>query len=143
MPPTPLPPIIQNPQPLLFFRLGPHPTCSLPPAYARAVIVLIDALRFDFAEGDVRDTQQASRDRHELRGVAHSERYPSLSASEYEGYRGSSNSTKQQRRALPPYLNRMPSLHSAIKDSPDRAALFRFFADSPTTTAQVLRVLLT
>ncbi len=69
-------------------------------------------------------------------------RYPSLSASEYEGDRGSSNSTQQQRRALPPYLNRMPSLHSAIKDSPDRAALFRFFADSPTTTAQVIRVLL-
>ena len=32
----------------------------------------------------------------------------------------------------------MPILHSTIKHSPDRAALFRFFADSPTTTAQVL-----
>ncbi|KAJ2400596.1 mannose-ethanolamine phosphotransferase gpi13, partial [Coemansia sp. RSA 2559] len=98
--------------------------CTWYPAkFDRAIVLVIDALRVDFA------TWSEGLD----------SRFGSSSGGSVEA-NGTSNAAAG---VMKPYHNRLPVIHSLNERRPEQSMLYRFRADPPTTTLQRLKGLTT
>jgi predicted AlkP superfamily pyrophosphatase or phosphodiesterase len=84
-----------------------------PPRYDRVIVLLVDALRYDFIN-PVDEDETINRD-------------------------SNSNSNPQESY----YLNKMQNVRSLLQTNPSQAKLFNAFVDSPTVTMQRLKALTT
>ncbi|KAJ1665929.1 mannose-ethanolamine phosphotransferase gpi13 [Coemansia sp. RSA 1813] len=118
--------------------------CAWYPAkFNRAIVLVIDALRIDFAtwseELDSRfgsgggpvETNEASK-------IAAGQQQAQAQTQAQDRKEG-----EEKGGRLKPYHNRLPVIHSLNERRPEQAMLYRFRADPPTTTLQRLKGLTT
>ena len=105
-----------------------------PPAFSRAVLVVIDAWRIDFAAW-----REGAACPGATTGLGHDQR----DATDRAGpAAGTPPRPATLPAGLPPvcyHTNRMPWLASLLRDSPRHARLYRAVADAPTVTLQRLK----
>jgi predicted AlkP superfamily pyrophosphatase or phosphodiesterase len=94
--------------------------CWYPRQYDRAIIMVVDALRFDFAFYD-----------------------PTLTNNDGSTNSNDDNGNGIGSRSIPMYRNKLPVLFDHLRDEPSKSRLFQFVADPPTTTMQRLKGLTT
>ncbi|KAJ2310613.1 mannose-ethanolamine phosphotransferase gpi13, partial [Coemansia sp. RSA 2704] len=99
-------------------RTATPETCEWYPAkFERAIVLVVDAMRIDFATWSDELNTTFSTDDESIAG--------------------------QGQHRLMPYHNRLPIINSLSKNRPDQSMLYRFRADPPTTTLQRLKGLTT
>lgn len=122
---------------------GADSNCWMPSSYSRLVLIVIDALRFDFAAENARHPNSSLPFQPRLHTV---EQLISGGAAGFVHHDDESSQEQHEDEAHfhgNYYLHGLPVLHQVLRDHPDRAMLFRSLVDSPTVTQQRLKAITT
>jgi len=131
---------------------GDSTSCWSPRLFDRVIVLMVDALRFDFLAPNATALTQEQQLQLELQKQSRSDKDTHNLADQEpraqhthgdSSYNSSTRDGNVTAPPLPAWANKLPSVARALAMQPARSRLFRFVADAPTVTMQRLKGLTT